>query len=84
MRIQRPWIACFISFVLPGAGLAYLGNWRMAAINFLLVIGILTTAIVAFPDRETLSEYFHYLMLVLSAASGGFAHAYAGRSTSAG
>jgi len=36
--MKKPWLAFLLSFLLVGAGLAYLGKWGWAAINFFGVI----------------------------------------------
>jgi hypothetical protein len=44
-----------LNFVLPGAGLAYLGLWRGAALNLVVALGVAAIAVVALPP-ETLAR----------------------------
>lgn len=41
--MKKPGLAFFLSFILPGAGLAYLGKWKWALLNFggVLLLGVL-------------------------------------------
>jgi hypothetical protein len=50
------WLALALNFLLPGAGLAYLGFWRAGAVNLALALaaGALATLLLA---PETLVEY---------------------------
>ena len=76
MNQHSSWIAFTLSFVLPGAGFAYLGNWRNAVVNFVLAQCVLLSALLVFAGDEFLAEHFHYLVLIVHAASAGFAHGY--------
>jgi hypothetical protein len=67
------WLAFLLSFVLPGAGLAYLGNWRLGAVN--LVVAILFPLFVATTMSDVIVEHIHYVFLVIAVGSGAFAHA---------
>jgi len=75
--MKEPWKAFVLSFVLPGAGLAYLGQWGWAVINFFGATGVLM--VVVFLQSETAFDYLHYLILILAAGSGGLAHSCAMR-----
>lgn len=37
---KKPWVAFLLSLLLTGAGLAYLGKWGWAVLNFLAAFGI--------------------------------------------
>lgn len=39
-KMKKPWLAALLSFLIVGAGLAYLGKWKWAAINFFGVIAV--------------------------------------------
>ena len=36
---KKPWVAFILSFLLPGAGLAYLGKWLWGVVNLVIVLG---------------------------------------------
>jgi hypothetical protein len=38
--MKKPWLAALLSFLVVGAGLAYLGKWGWAALNFFGVIAV--------------------------------------------
>jgi len=75
--MKEPWKAFVLSFVLPGAGLAYLGKWSWAVVNFCIATVVLM--VVMFVQSETAFDYLHYLILIIAAGSGGWAHACAVR-----
>ena len=66
-------LAFLYSFVLPGAGLVYLGKWRAGAVNLAIAILLPVLAVYAMPDGFV--DHIHYLLLVIAAGSGAFAHA---------
>jgi hypothetical protein len=70
---RTPWIAFALSFVFPGAGLAYIGQWRFAVVNFSLAVAI--PAIVLLTMPEEIIDRIHYLYLAIAAGSGAWAHA---------
>ena len=76
MQNKRPRLALFLSLILPGAGLAYLGRWRAALANFLLVHAVLFSIVFGFAESN-LMEHIHYVFLGLAGASAGYAHAQA-------
>jgi hypothetical protein len=47
---KKPWVAFLLSFLLPGAGLAYLGQWGWAVLNLVVAIGVPIIAIQVYPD----------------------------------
>jgi hypothetical protein len=68
--MKKSTVAAVLNFVIPGAGLWYLGRKTWAAANLLgatiLVLGI--TAV------GQLSEQVHYVILAVAAGSAGLAH----------
>ncbi len=74
--MKKPWMAFLLNFLLPGAGMGYLHRWGLALANFLLVQLILLV-LCFWPPGPEWHEHFHYVLLVLMAASGGWAHAVA-------
>ncbi len=75
--VKKPGLAFLLSLVVPGAGLCYLDKWGWGIVNFVAVQMVLLAIMVA-PLGSEIYEYFHYVMLVLAAASAGIAHAAAG------
>jgi hypothetical protein len=71
---KKPWVAFALSFILPGAGLWYLQKWRAGWLNLVIVMVVLLVSL-QLPLGQEVFEYFHYLVLVLMAASAGVAHA---------
>ena len=76
-RPNKPWLAFVLSFVLPGAGLAYLGMWRSAAGN--LAVAFVLPAIILVLMPEDVIDSIHYLYLTIAVGSGAWAHATAAR-----
>ena len=72
--MKKPIVAFTLSFFLPGAGLAYLGNWKWAFINLgiVLMIGIAAAFLLT---EETLHHYGHYIGIGCAGGSGGLAQA---------
>lgn len=70
--MKRATMAAALSFVVPGAGLWYLGESRQAIVN-LIVAAILSAFVIA-----TGHEHLHWGLLAIAAGSSGYAHA-AGR-----
>lgn len=73
--MKKPAVAAALSFVLPGAGLWYLGRKSWAIANLLgaavLLFGITATG--------SFSDQIHYVILAVAAGSAGLAHAAASR-----
>lgn len=67
--MKRTTIPATLSFLVPGAGLWYLGLKVKAVINF--IVGAIFTALAVFSGHE----YFHYMILAVAAGSSGYAHA---------
>jgi hypothetical protein len=74
--LKKPWLAFTLSFLLPGAGLAYLGRWKWAAINlaFVLSIGVLGEM---FLSEDFLNHYARFIAIGLGAGSAGLAQSLA-------
>ena len=72
--MKKSIVAFTLSFLLPGAGLAYLGKWKWAFINLgiVLLVGIAATFLLS---KEALHLYGHYIAIGCSAGSGGLAQA---------
>lgn len=75
---RNAWFAAALSFILPGAGLAYLGKWGAAAINLLVAIILPAISLLAAPPEVT--DHIHYLYLVIAVGSGAWGHAAAKQS----
>ena len=67
--MKRATKAAAFSFLIPGAGLWYLGESRHAAIN--LVVAAVLSAIVVLSGHE----HLHWGLLAIAAGSSGYAHA---------
>ncbi len=71
--MKKPTVAATLNFVIPGAGLWYLGRKLWAGANLLgataLVLGVVAAGQV--------SEQIHYVILAVAAGSAGLAHAIA-------
>ncbi len=74
MPSKKPWVAFLWSFLIPGAGLCYLGYWKAGLVNLVLATA-LAMLIVEHPGMMGVSEYEHYALLVIASASAGVAHA---------
>jgi hypothetical protein len=70
--VKKPIIAFTLSFLLPGAGLAYLGKWKWGFINLgvVLLIGVVAAFTLS---NETMRDYGHYIAIVCSGGSAGLA-----------
>jgi membrane protease subunit (stomatin/prohibitin family) len=66
--MKKPRVAFFLSFLLPGAGLAYLGKWGWATLNFAAVLGLGFTL-----ASSVSSDAANVLGIGLGAASGALA-----------
>jgi hypothetical protein len=73
--MKKSTVAAVLNFVIPGAGLWFLGRKSWAAANLLgatvLVLGITAAG--------QLSEQVHYVILAVAAGSAGLAHAVGSR-----
>lgn len=70
--MKKPIVAFLLSFLLPGAGLAYLGQWKLGFINLgiVLLIGAIAAALI---PEESFDQYSRYIAIACSGGSGGFA-----------
>ncbi len=50
---KKPWVAFLLSILLTGAGLAYLGKWGWAILNFVAAVGIGVLVALTFPDASS-------------------------------
>ena len=69
-------LATVLKAILPGVGLAYLGKWKWAVVNFVIAQAVVVGAIYA---DEKLVEHIHWVVLVLVVGSGSIAHTAAKR-----
>ena len=71
--MKKVWLAFLLNFVLPGAGLAYLGRWGLAGMNVLAVLS-LGMALTFSGLIEAVPQEFRYLLpMAVSGGSGGWA-----------
>ena len=72
--MKPPVIAAVLNFILPGAGLLYLGKAGLAALNFVCAVALLLgwCALISHGTQTV-----HYVALGIGAGSAGFAHAVA-------
>jgi len=78
--LKHPGLAFLLSFIIPGAGLWYVGKPGWGLINLLVVMFGGIGLLFMFP-AEIIENYFHYLALFCAAGSGGVAHSVALRQT---
>ena len=50
---KKPWVAFLLSILLTGAGLAYLGKWGWAVLNFVAALGIGILVAFTLPDASS-------------------------------
>lgn len=74
--MKSPVIAAVLNFILPGAGLLYIGRILAAAINLGIAIVVPFAWVAAIKDGF---DSVHFVTLAIAAGSAGFAHAMAGR-----
>lgn len=53
-KVKKPWFAFLLNFLLAGAGFAYLGKWKWAAINLFGLIAA-ASVITRFVSADSLS-----------------------------
>lgn len=65
-------IAFFLNFLLPGAGLAYLGKWKLAALNLggALAVGVILGFLL---PESFLDNYGRYVAIGIGSGSGAWA-----------
>lgn len=71
-RRKHGWLAVGLNCILPGAGLAYLGLWRRAIINF-GVIQLIVVCSFAIGDPKII-EHIHWVLMAVIVWSGAIAH----------
>lgn len=74
--MKQPFVAFLLSFFLPGAGLAYLGRWKHAALNFGGVLAVGVVAALLLPE-EWFERGIRYLSFGLAGGSAAYAQAMA-------
>lgn len=65
--MKKPWLAFLLNFLFAGAGLAYLGKWKWAALN--LVCTLAVGFVVAYYAASQVSV----ISAVIGALNGGIA-----------
>lgn len=70
--MKSPLLAFLLSFFVPGAGLAYLGLWKPALVNFAVVLAIGVMLAFVLPDAVP-GNYLRYVAFGLAGGSGAFA-----------
>jgi len=70
--MKKPLVAFLLSFLLPGAGLAYLGKWKWAIFNFVVVLLVGVLAAFLLPE-DTFDRYMRFIAFGCSGGSGGLA-----------
>jgi len=70
--MKKPFVAFLLSFLLPGAGLAYLGKWKSAITNLAVVLLVGGLAAFFLPD-DIFDRYIRYVAFGCSGGSGGLA-----------
>lgn len=74
--MKSPRIAAVLNFLIPGAGMLYIGHQRLAVANFLVAVAVPWIWLSLVVDGV---ENVHYVILGIAAGSAGFAHALAGK-----
>ncbi|WP_038161738.1 hypothetical protein [Verrucomicrobium sp. BvORR106] len=70
--MKKPLVAFLLSFFIPGAGLAYLGNWKGAFINIGIALLIGIGCAILLPD-DFFAHYGRYIGFGIAGGSGAFA-----------
>jgi hypothetical protein len=73
--MKKSTTATVMNFVIPGAGLWYLGKRAVGMVNLLVATAIIVLL------AGVVSEQIHYAILAVAAGSAGLAHAIGSRST---
>lgn len=70
--MKRPGVAFVLSFLLPGAGLWYLGKWKYGFLNLgvVLVLGLILA--LSLPD-QVFDKWIHYVAVGFSGGSAWLA-----------
>lgn len=67
--MKKSTVAATLNFVIPGAGLWYLGRCAWGVVNLLVA-----TATVVLAGFSPVGEHLHYVILAVAAGSTGTAH----------
>ena len=70
--MKKPFLAFLLSFILPGAGLVYLGKWQWGLLNFAAVLALGVLAVVLLPE-DIFNRYIRYVGYGIAGGSGGIA-----------
>ncbi len=70
--MKKPLVAFTLSFFLPGAGLAYLGKWKWAAVN-LGAVALMGVLIAFFLPADVFDRSASVIAAALGAGSGALA-----------
>jgi hypothetical protein len=70
--MKKPSIAFLLSFLLPGAGLAYLGKWKWAITNLAVVLLVGGLAAFLLPE-DIFDRYIRYVAFGCAGGSGALA-----------
>lgn len=70
--MKKPFVAFLLSFFIPGAGLAYLGNWKGAFVNIGIALLIGIGCAILLPD-EFLANYGRFIGFGIAGGSGAIA-----------
>jgi ABC-type polysaccharide/polyol phosphate export permease len=69
LYVKKPWLAFLLSFLVAGAGFAYLGKWTWAILNFSAAIAVGLVVYRFSPDSLSIAS------TAVAAASGSLAMA---------
>ena len=73
--MKHPAIATLLNFVIPGAGLWYLGYRGWGMLNLLVATAIVLGTATLVPGL--FNEHMHYVIFAVAAGSAGLAHSMA-------
>ena len=74
--MKSPFLAFILSFLLPGAGLCYLGKWGWGLVNLAVVLAVGVAAALLLSE-EAFEKYIRYMAMGCGGGSGGLAMALA-------
>lgn len=70
--MKKPFLAFLLSFLMPGAGLVYLGKWKWGLLNLALVLAVGALAVFLLPDNVW-GRYIRYVGYGCAGGSAGLA-----------
>jgi len=73
---EKAVLGLLFSFLLPGAGLVYLGKWKWGLLNLALVLAVGALAVCLLPE-DVFDRYIRYLGYGCAGGSGGLAQQWA-------